>query len=310
LTILITSISWHDLINVTEYNNQFQRPDAWGQAGVARDIFPRIMQGIQDYLGSYLRDTLVPFIGGATTGGFLSRFSLGFAPAVASALVSFLVVLGYVVTVRRPQIHPVHVYLPIYMAITIVWPWKGERFLYGVLPFLYGFLLLGGHTVLQAATKVLSSDPRSSRWIHGIAITFVGLLLCAEILRSGLIDNSLNHVRDLSIGAFWIRDNTPVKAIVVAEQPEAVFLYAKRSAVGLPDHESELQVYAPRSPVYVLIAPELKWRNDGILEYSDNTRQFLESLQLGKARDPELSLVFEDRAAKVMVFQLDGEVAR
>jgi len=118
----------------------------------------------------------------------------------------------------------------------------------------------------------------------------------------------LNHVRDFRVGSVWIKDNTPPDAVVVCEQPQAIYLYAQRATVQLQDDPSALaDIVTRQNPVYLLIAPKLEWRHDGNLEYSAATQEVLKALQTDVLQG---NLVFEDQKAMVRVFRLRSGVDR
>lgn len=106
---------------------------ALGKAGI-EDVADRARKRIEVYGGQ------VPglFLEGARPGEtarFLGSLALG-----------LLFVLGGVHGLRRPRVW--HLYLALYAAMVLVWPWMGERFLLPVLPLLTG-LLVGGGARLQ-----------------------------------------------------------------------------------------------------------------------------------------------------------------
>ena len=58
----------------------------------------------------------------------------------------------------RSEINTVHLYVPLYLGITVLWPWRGDRFLCGVLPFLVGHLLLGAAAAAHLRQSIDASE--------------------------------------------------------------------------------------------------------------------------------------------------------
>jgi hypothetical protein len=301
LTLLIiisfTTIDGHDLINIVEYASQFEDPSSWGQKDVAIEVLPRIGQGIIIYFDSILRDTLIPFIGDPTSQTILNRVSLGFLPMLTSVFVFLLVSIGYAASVKRNWNHPVHLYVLAYIAVTIVWPWRGERFLYGVLPFLFGYLIGGVRVILDAVAR---QSRLKMQWAADLGWFLLLLLLLAQIVRTAIIDDSLNHVPDLEVGTRWIRENTLMEAIVAAEQPAITHLFTQRSTIPLPHDTDAIQELVDQDVIYLLIAPELQW-GDGQIALSERSESLLADIRIS---DTHFSLVFEDPKAKVRIYRV------
>jgi len=110
LIIGITSITVTDVINVSEYQAQFSNPEGWGLANTETRIVPRALEGIDHYTRQFLRDALIPFIGGPSTTRVLYRFGVGWAPDVVGLLVTGLAIAGYCVTLRS-KFHPDHFFV-------------------------------------------------------------------------------------------------------------------------------------------------------------------------------------------------------
>jgi 4-amino-4-deoxy-L-arabinose transferase-like glycosyltransferase len=302
LVVAITPLDARDLVTFGEYADQFQDPGAWGQEGAPGGLLARVGSGLAGYLGQHVRDSVLPFIGGPTTAALLGQARLGFVPALASLSVLALLVLGYAASLRRHGLLAVHVFVPAYLVVLLLWPWQGIRLLYGVLPLLFAYLLLGGQALERLLVKLARGRERLSSWVPRLAVAAVAVLIGAQLLRSVWIDDSLDHVRDFRIGSDWIRENAEVDAVVVAELPEIVYLYAQRSTVGLPSDVAELnRLAAGASPCYVLLAPQLAWSVTGELEHSAATGALLEAFDSGLLSG---ELVFEDRAAMVQVISL------
>jgi hypothetical protein len=302
LILVLTAVDRNDLISINEYAGQFRDPARWGQVGITENVISRAWQGAYEYFGVHLRNALIPFIGGTTTHTFLERLSLGFVPSLVSFLIIALVALGFALNVRALGLLPTHLYLPLYMAITVVWPWRDPRFLYGILPFLFAYLLAGGLALMQLPIP----QRLRGRQVH-VALGMIGpvvivLLISAQVLASARIDNSLSHVRDFRVGTMWIRENTESDAVIIAEQPVTIYLYARRATINLPTGVTGLQAMGSQlGHPYVLIAPQLKWSDTGELSYDGNTQLLHEALQSGVV---PATMVFENELEMVQVYRL------
>ena len=108
---------------------------------------------------------------------------------------------------------------------------------------------------------------------------------------------------DLSVGASWIAENTEHDAVVVAEQPEAIHLYTRRSTVQLTDSvETLADLVTAQSHVNLLVAPTMEWASTGALKHSRETQSLLEGLPAAPLRAEK---VYEDRPALVKVYRLE-----
>lgn len=302
LVLVLTPIDLHDLIGVQIYAEQFSTPTKWGQDQTANSLGSRIAQGVLDYLGTHACDSLVPFVGGPTFQSLLGRFGLGFLPWLLSGLVTVLLIAGYVYGLHEGSLYATHFYVPIYAAITVAWPWRGPRFLYGILPFMFAYLVAGGSGVLQSVFRLVRRKAPIPAWVPRLVAGGVALLVCVQLVASLLIDDSLEHVRDFRVGASWIREHADKEAVVVAEHPQVVYLYAERSTIRLPGDLSEMNKLAfRREPCYLLIAPKLEWSDAGELTYTSATETVLEALQSNALHG---ELVFADEAAMVQLYLL------
>lgn len=292
-----TTIEWKNLIDVAEYLKQYQDPVAWGQSGARIDLLPRMVQGFEIYFGSQIRDVLVPFFDGPTTQMLFDRMNLGFVPSLVNIVVIALIATGFISSARHVWYHPSLIYFLLYLTISIVWPWRNERFLYGILPFLVALMLEGGDVLLNWA---LSPKRVRIGWRSSTALFFLGLLLSFLVLRTALIESSLNHVMDFRIGAQWLRDNTAPDALIVAQYGEQTQIYAHRPAVHYPAEFEAIPGLSDERDIYVLITPIRRWNGDE-LTLSDRAIALGEALQTSR----EYSLVFLDEDAKVSIYRLN-----
>jgi len=188
-----------------------------------------------------------------------------------------------------------HLYVSGYLAIVAVWPWQGERFLYGVLPFLFVYFLNGIRVVVSRLDPLVT--PRVTARMTALAFV---VLVALQLVRSLMIQDFLDHLPNLKAGMEWIARNTPAEAIIMAEQPQSVFLYSGRKTVPMATVDAPKGI-RERHPDYVVIAAALEWRADGELAYSETTAAVLEELEAGAV---PAKLVFRDEPSRVSVYKL------
>jgi len=183
----------------------------------------------------------------------------------------------------------------------MVWPWQGDRFLYGIVPYLIAYILTTG-TALVAwmVTNIMPLSTHSKVLSYRISGIILTIWLGVVVLRSAMIDSSTDHTLDLRVGTTWIRENTPSNAVVFAEQPLAVSLYAQRSTAGLlpPD---DLVDQACLQPTFLLIAPKLEWHHDDQLELSTVSTNLEVALQQERI---DGTMVFRAMEAKVVIYHI------
>ena len=132
----------------------------------------------------------------------------------------------------------------------------------------------------------------------------LALLICAHLVASLRIKDSLNHVRDFRVGTTWIRDNAEADALIIAKEPHAIYLYAHRSTVDLPTSVADLQTIVSQwDHPYVLIAPKQDRSDAGEWSYDNSTQVLFEALQSGVV---PAQIVFEDGSAMVRLYQVDA----
>lgn len=305
LVLVLTDIEMQDLNSVGEYVRQAQNVASLSRRAITISPYWWIGRGITDYLFIHFRDAMVPLIGGPTTGNLLSRIGLGFIPEFISILVLISLAAGYVLNIRKNGWLPVHFYIPMSMGILVLWFGRGERFLYGLMPFLFAFLLIGGHWLIRMVAAGVRKFPRvakfaDARFVMVAQVGVLGLLLIMQFVGSIRIADSVDHVPDFRIGNAWIKEHTSSDAIVFAEDPEIVYLYSQRTARKLPTDAKNLN--AQGDSVYVLIAPALYWYPDkDSFQYSRETLRVLDQLQTNVM---PYELVFEDQSAKIKVYRV------
>jgi hypothetical protein len=304
--VAVTPLRPADLMRFSMYGEQLSQGPGAGLSTAAATWPERVRLGLAAYLGQHLRDSVLPFAGSPTLHGWLARLGLGWLPALAAGMVAGTVAIGFWQSRKLAGWSPIHLFAPGYLAGVVVWPWHSERFLYPLLPWLFLFLLLGSAAGVRWLMNRVRGGSRApdaggrpaGRWV--VAGILGGLLAVqvAGVLRGA---NSLDHVRDFRAGASWLRANAPAEAVVAAQQPQAIYLYAGRPTIDLPPALDDLSTLACARPVYALLAPRLEWRSDGRLvddALTTSARQALEAGALGA------EAVYTDAAQRVEVFRL------
>ncbi len=264
----------------------------------------RIAYGLRGYGKTTVRDTLVPFIGGRTVAGLLGTAGLGWLPGLASGVILLVIAAGFVVSLRASGLRPAHLYVAAYVIVTLLWMWSLPRLLYGILPFLVAFMLAGLASVADGIASLIRRGMRRRTAFPTAFVAFVVLLLCAANIAASLrIGDSREHTPDLSAGTAWIRANTPADSIVLTAHPEATYLYADRQAIPLVSAAGSIGPGLARygvseRPAYVLLAPDLVWRDDGALEVSP----WVSSLAVELSASPHASLAYADSEQRVYVY--------
>jgi hypothetical protein len=197
--VMFSSIPINPLSNSSEYLDQLDNPGSYGQGQIADEYSQRFIQSVSAYATTIVRNSLVPFFDGQSTVDILGTFGLDFLPLVASLIISGTLVLGFVHNIHAEKVQAVHFYVLLYLAITLLWPFRGVRFLYGMLPFMYFYLLIGAQFIIE---RVAATSPRFQNRLITVALLamLAVLLVGLNLARSTLIDDAVYHVRDLSVG--------------------------------------------------------------------------------------------------------------
>ena len=317
LVVIATPLRWGDLFQGGHYMTELvSEPAVVDEHDLPADLpaesmpaetlslTTRMAYGLRGYGSTTVRDTLVPFIGGRTVAGLLGPVGLGWLPALASAVILLAIAAGFVVSLRASGLRPVHLYVAAYVVVTLLWMWSLPRLLYGILPFLIAFLLLGLASVADwIAALVRRGAHRPTRFATAFVAFVVFVSFVANTTASLRIGDSRDHTPDLSAGTTWIRENTPADSIVLSANPEVTYLYADRQAIPLAGSVSTIGTALAAAsvsdrPAYLLLAPDLVWRDDGALEVSP----WVSRLAAELSGAPKAALAYADVGQKVYVY--------
>lgn len=303
IIVLLTSVSLTDIFNVGVYQTQLTDSIAPTGQGAAMEMISSAMEGASSYARAHVRDALIPYVGGSTTHAIMGRIGLGWVPDMFSVILVLLISIGFAVTWQL-KMQPSHPYILLYCAVLLIWPWRGERFLYPVLPFLIAYLLVASSLLISYFAGLASSiSDAATRTIQFVSAALLILWVVALLSRADLTRDSTDYVLDLRIGTNWISQNTPVDAIVSAEQTNAAYLYANRPTVPLTTDRQTIRRLACERPMFVVVAPPLVWGNTRLLEPSPAAVQMIHAAQ---GAELATEIVFEDTASGIKVVHIHG----
>ena len=301
LIVDFTSLTWNDAFNVQWYLGEFSNVGAWKLARSPLNLIPRGIEGINAYL-YYLTDSLTPFGTNPSLVNWLEAHGLSFIPEVIQLTVVTVITTGFIKNVSQKKVLSVHLFVATYSLVTLWWPFRDDRFLYGVLPFLFMYLLEGLAEAVRLGRLLLRRWPINSNVTSLLNLSGTTLLIVMLAISTARVKNWVNHERDLTVGTSWIRTNSPPDSLVVSEHNDVIYLYANRATSWLPDDTDSLaSTISSHREVYLLLAPELEWSEAGTLRYSNRTQAYLQALGSGALSG---QLVFSDESGMVKVYQL------
>lgn len=311
--VLLTPIQPHDLLPVS-HSDQLQRPEAWDPYLKPQSFSERVVNVAMDYITEMIRTAILFVGGGQSEAAFGQRLGIPNLPQITSSLVTVLVAIGLAVMARRRQISlSVILTILFYVLVLIVWPWALWRFLYPLQLFLQLGLLIGIAAVVGLIFR--SRWPRLPVIAAGAAgIVLIGLSLWRVIpLPNRSADST--PVRNFAIEGEWLRANTPVDSVVLAPDPQSVFLYADRRMVPYSnaiDSPAALEATIDQYGVdYIVVAPKVQFIQEGGLRYGRYIETILLPLLDSMAQQGRLRLDHraEDQLP-ILIYAVVGTEAR
>ncbi len=149
----------------------------------------------------------------------------------AAAAAVLLAIRGFFPFWRRARV--TSLFLLLYLAIVLLWPWTSSRFVWGIWPLV--ILLVAAGVADVAAAHPVSFAPRAARWstVACAALLSVGYVRVNALgyhyrWWSSISRQNANALRPL---IQWARERTLPTTIIAAELEPAVYLYADRKAV-------------------------------------------------------------------------------
>lgn len=213
------------------------------------------------YLMTHVRHVLFPIGGGQAEEEFVRQYSLTLVRTLIAGGIIVAVALGYWRWARADGWSLFSVWLLVYGATIMAWPWEDERYLYPILPQLYLAFLVGALWVAQWISARVLRQCRWERrtWLLLSPVLFVMAL--TFLYRDFRIDDTRIHVGDLKLRTAWIRANSEPHDILITEEPEIDYVYGDRKTVRLEaDSVKQLGGLICESGArYVLLAPAHRW---------------------------------------------------
>jgi hypothetical protein len=203
------------------------------------EMVKRVLENIKAYGSIILQRSLIPFpfaaskgLQAAVTGSFLVFILLGWVRSLFGAM-KFL-----------------SLYVFMYFGILLMWQtqWSSERFVAGVIPFLFFFLLYGLEGVIGVFTGQQKKNGFIARLKNAVAggerphvlsraavwIAVAFILVCNVTYASMFLRKSQAlgpDWKNFYSCADWMRINTPPDAVVMNRKVELFYIRAKRAGV-------------------------------------------------------------------------------
>jgi hypothetical protein len=279
LLALVLMLSPISLINVIpgNYINSITVQNGSVVDNSDNSLIIRVSQGIKEYSQSIIRTIVLPIGGGESEKNIIEQVGLDFLPTnIIGYLISFIVLLGLINWIGKDGFTLPIIYTLLYLVVLLFWPWRDQRFLYPIQPFLIYSWLLG-------AEKVLTLLPKNIKNLRNYAlIPIILVLLFVYIYKAlPLIDTSLQtqtYIGDLQARSEWLVVNADSSAIVMTEEPEIDYLYSRLLTVPYGTNKSlnEMKEYLIYNKVtYLIVAPTIGWEINSLPKYSEKTKMLL-----------------------------------
>lgn len=302
LVILVTPVAPQDLVPVSYVSTA---------AETSADGTPELFAGeptykLEQHLGFFLRQLLVPLGGGDTEDQLLSQLGLPSTLLARGLVLAAIVALGFLAWIRQEGLSSFNTFALVYAGIIYFWYWDGPRFLYPIEPQLQFAFLLGIEAIVGFV--LLRRDDRklqlAGRVLVGAVIVF---LLGSALYKSALLAPSTLHMGDLTVRTNWISMNTQAADIIMSEEPAIDYLLAKRKTVplpyiGAPPTELERRIRA-NGVNYILLAPSMDWQQDYAPMWSERITFLLPALETLVAQK-RLVRVYTSPSAVLQVYKV------
>jgi hypothetical protein len=236
-SVLVPSESENLYLSYLVKRSKYQTDES--KAGVA-DLVARVSHNAQAYTRSPLHRLTV-----GTKWKDRTRLSPVVLPMLA------LIAVGFVFSLRRAG--PVHLYVPLYLAVILLWLPESvkTRYLAMLFPLLLPLALYGLHRLLALRL------PNVAAWAVLLAFLFMGYFhgvrmsrkvdsytAVRQAYRAGEHEvRQRRSYRSYVQMCDWLRDNTPQDAVLGARKPRLAYLYSGRQAVRITFETDPAEVY-------------------------------------------------------------------
>jgi hypothetical protein len=310
--VALTPVTLHSLLPA-EYMDQLENPHQWGQSRIENALLPRFIGAFLEYIQYHLRNAVFPLGGGGSELAFGKRLGIPNLPLVTGSLIGVLIFIGSLSVFKKQGLFPtVLMFEVLYFLVILIWPWRDSRFLYPILPFLFYNLLLGVRIVSQQLNRFRFISSRTSILITdlSLATVIVGLLSMSAYKGISNQSNSLLYVRDLKVGTTWLKENSSQNSLIMAQQPQSIYLYSDRHTIDFPTLElcqSSRQfedILQTQGVDYIIVAPEMAWHQNGQLTYDRFTTEKILPILGDLYKEHVLEVAYESEADRVIIYQL------
>jgi hypothetical protein len=190
------------------------------------------------------------------------------------------------------------------LPILLLWSHRTARFLYPLQPFLLFHFLAGLRVMLRLLLRWRRPHGAAARFADA-TVACMGALLVAMLVAKDLRPGppSTQFVRDFSAGTSWLKEQTRPDAVVLAAEPAAVHLHARRPVVPQQNESSraDLERLIDKYRVaYVLVAPVREWAADGSRRYNSYTKDVLLPLLEERREEGRMTLVYESEPRELV----------
>ena len=239
-------------------------------------LYDYVYLGVGQHIGLDLRSALSPLPGTDRERAIVKNLGVPFLTDLISYLFAIIVILGFALWFKNDRITIFNFSSVIYFFTLFLWLWAEPRFLYPILPQLITGLLMGVQGILFALAWLVkrSSNPARSKYVAGVLALFTILFSALFIYKGVQFADSRLHVGIIGDRVAWIKENTPLDAIIMTEYPVLDHLYSDRKTIKFPTPgvtTSEFCQYLADNQVeYILVASKVKWMQPSYQpEYSE-----------------------------------------
>jgi hypothetical protein len=253
---------------------------------------------------------LVPVLGPKAV-SYLGAMQLAWTIDLVHSVILLFIVVGAIKSLKRREFFAFYSVCYIFLLI-IITPRENPkifnelRYTIPIISFLYFFLIQGlGLTVTRFSKYRPFRQPKTITLLLGI------MLLTVLVLRNIQQARVEFPIVDLSVGATWVRDNTPENTVVITPDPVSRYLYLRRMTVPYPkdrDPAFLLSMIEAQRANYLLVAPALRTR-DSQPNLALSLDPYLTDVVLPViAENPtRFSLVFYDKKFNTSVYHVQQE---
>jgi 4-amino-4-deoxy-L-arabinose transferase-like glycosyltransferase len=285
---------------------------------VTTNASPSFIENTSEYLRwsfevkvlNSVRRAVFPIGGGLREQELANRLRVPFLPAALKYAFFVILLLGYFRWFRREGFTAFSSFGIFYYLVIFFWSWEDIRFLYPIYPQILFAFILGLGYILSWIFIPVSKTLQRPRIVE---ISFVGLLVVLALFsayKSIRLEDSRVHAGDITDRTAWVKEETPVPAIIMTEAPQVDYLYGLRKTVSYPEEilEENLSDYLVDNKIeYVLLAPRIFWQDQYIPTYSEQTDRIMGIMQ-DWTQDGKASLVYTSGPSLITVYKINIEM--